>query len=52
MDVGATMAVAASGTTDSMIAASMLASTEQLMSVEADIMMASLGLGISVNTYA
>lgn len=52
MDIGATMAVAASSSTDSIIAASMLASTEQLMSVEADVMMASLGMGINVNAVA
>lgn len=46
------MSVISGGGADSMIAASMLASTEQLMSVEADVMMASLGLGISVNAFA
>jgi len=52
MDIGSVMSIAAAGTTDSTIAASMLASTENLVAVQADIMMASLGVGSVVNTFA
>lgn len=52
MDIGAIMSIAAGATTDSAIAASMLVSTENLVAVQADIMMASLGIGSVVNTFA
>lgn len=52
MDIGAISAIAAAGTVSPAIGASVLHGTENLQAIQADILMASLGIGSNVNTFA
>lgn len=52
MSIGALPAIAAAGTVDATIGASMLSSTENLQAIQMNILMASLGIGNNVNTFA
>ncbi len=52
MDIGALPAIAAAGTVSPAIGASVLSSTENLQAIQADILMASLGIGTVINTFA
>lgn len=50
MDISAVSSIAANGTSE--VAIPVLASVENLQAVQADLMMAALGLGNNINTYA
>jgi hypothetical protein len=50
MDISSISSVAASGT--SSVALPVLKGVENLQAVQADILMASLGVGTTINTYA
>jgi hypothetical protein len=50
MDVSAVSSIAANGTSE--VAMPVLKSVENLQAVQADILMASLGVGNNVNAYA
>jgi len=52
MDITAAASAASVGTTQSAIVLSLMQSTEQLAAVQADILMASLGVGANFSAYA
>jgi hypothetical protein len=52
MDIGALPAIAAAGTVSPAIGASVLKGTENLEAIQVNILMASLGIGNNVNTFA
>ncbi|MBV8601990.1 MAG: hypothetical protein JO359_10550 [Candidatus Eremiobacteraeota bacterium] len=52
MDITAASSAAAAGTAQTAITYGLITSTENLAAVQADILMASLGLGNNVNAFA
>lgn len=52
MEIGSLPAIAAAGTVNATIGASMLGSTENLQAAQMNILMASLGIGNNVNAFA